>query len=116
MTWTHEFINTKASRSGIHRCLVRHGVSNLKDLTPKDESDKKAVKTFKDYEPGYLSMEIYPDQTEVSSADFLRKVHHACPVHIQIILTDNGTQFTDRFTSKEKSLLASMCLIASARV
>ncbi len=129
---THEFINTKASRSGIHRCLVRHGVSNLKDLTPKDESDKKPVKTFKDYEPGYLHidikylpkmpdeesrsylfvaidratrwvfMAIYPDQTEVSSADFLRKVHHACPVHIQTILTDNGTQFTDRFTSKEK--------------
>ncbi|MEN9658545.1 MAG: hypothetical protein RL571_2010 [Pseudomonadota bacterium] len=47
-------------------------------------------------------MAIYPDQTEVSSADFLRAVHRVCPVKIKTILTDNGTQFTDRFTSKAK--------------
>lgn len=47
-------------------------------------------------------MRIYDDQTQVSSVDFLEAVKQNCPVKILKILTDNGTQFTDRFTSKEK--------------
>jgi len=31
---THEFINEAASRSGLDRCLRRHGVGNLKHLIP----------------------------------------------------------------------------------
>ena len=129
---TREFINPKATRSGLHRCFKRHGVNQIKDLIPKDESEKNPVKTFKDYEPGYLHIDIkylpkmpdedsrsylfvaidratrwvylaiYPDQTEESSSDFLRAVYRVCPMHIKTILTDNGTQFTDRFTSKTK--------------
>jgi transposase InsO family protein len=90
-----------------------------------------ARKTFKDYEPGYLHidikylpqmpdetsrrylfvaidratrwvfMEIYADQSG-SSTDFLIKVKNACPIKIVKLLTDNGSQFTDRFTSKKK--------------
>ena len=86
-------------------------------------------KTFKDYEPGFvhidikylpqmpdetarrylfvaidratrwLYIELYADQTDGSSVDFLTKVHLACPVKIVKLLTDNGSQFTDRFTS-----------------
>jgi transposase InsO family protein len=47
-------------------------------------------------------MEIYADWTENSSADFLSKVRKACPIKIVKLLTDNGSQFTDRFTSKNK--------------
>jgi transposase-like protein len=130
-----EFINPDVSRSGLARCLKRHQVNDLKALTAAKypETDgKKPVKTFKDYEPGFLHIDIkylpkmpdeehhrylfvaidratrwvyfhiYPDQTEVSSVDFLRRVKKACSVKIEKILTDNGTQFTDRFTSKEK--------------
>ncbi|MEJ2795940.1 hypothetical protein WAE56_21290 [Iodobacter sp. LRB] len=55
---THEFINPAASRAGIYRCFKRHGLNDLKALISKDESEQKEVKTFKDYEPGYLHIEI----------------------------------------------------------
>ena len=32
---THEFINDQVSRSGLDRCLRRHGVSRLADLVPR---------------------------------------------------------------------------------
>ena len=50
----------------------------------------------------WVFLHIYPDQTEASSVDFLARLQEACPFHIEKILTDNGTQFTDRFTSKQK--------------
>jgi transposase InsO family protein len=37
--------------------------------------------------------------TEASSVDFLRRLKLASPIKIVKILTDNGSQFTDRFTS-----------------
>ncbi|NJM32374.1 MAG: hypothetical protein HC848_05275 [Limnobacter sp.] len=37
-----------------------------------------------------------------TSRSALHRLHNASPVHIQKILTDNGTQFTDRFTCREK--------------
>lgn len=132
---TQQFINPDVSRSGLGRCLVRHQVNDLKALIAAKNPEttvKKNTKTFKDYEPGFLHIDIkylpkmpdeeqhrylfvaidratrwvylriYANQTEASSVDFLRRVKKACPVKIEKILTDNGTQFTDRFTSKEK--------------
>jgi transposase InsO family protein len=129
---TREFINADASRSGISRLLRREGLSKLADLMPKQEGEDAPKKTFKDYEPGYLHVDIkylpqmpdessrrylfvaidratrwvylriYADQSERSSVDFLRRVHKAAPFKISKLLTDNGSQFTDRFTSKAK--------------
>jgi transposase-like protein len=130
---TREFINPAVSRADLGRCLRRHGVSNLRELVPVPDDEKASTKkTFKDYEPGYLHidikylpqmpdekarrylfvaidratrwvfMDIYADQSESSTTDFLIKVHKACPVAIVKLLTDNGSQFTDRFTSKKK--------------
>jgi transposase InsO family protein len=129
---TREFINKDASRSGISRLLRREGLSKLADLVPQPEGEDKPKKNFKDYEPGFLHMDIkylpkmpdessrrylfvaidratrwvylrtYRDQTERSSVDFLRRLHKAVPFKITKLLTDNGTQFTDRFTSKHK--------------
>ena len=45
---TREFIHPEVSRSGLDRCLRRHGVSNLKALLPQEESTKPPVKSFKD--------------------------------------------------------------------
>jgi transposase InsO family protein len=128
-----EFINPDVSRSGLDRCLRRHGVSDLKSLQPLLEGTAKPVKTFKDYEPGFLHIDIkylpqmpdetqrrylfvaidratrwvfmrtYRDQSERSSTDFLRRLKQAAPMKIKTILTDNGSQFTDRFTSKAKT-------------
>lgn len=89
-------------------------------------------KSFKDYEPGFVHIDIkylpqmpdesqrrylfvaidratrwvfvriYADQSEASSCDFLWRVHQAAPMKIAKVLTDNGSQFTDRFTGKGK--------------
>jgi transposase InsO family protein len=129
---TKTFINADASLSGISRLLRREGMSKLADLVPKQEGEETSKKNFKDYEPGYLHIDIkylpkmpdersrrylfvaidratrwvflrtYSNQTEHSSVDFLRRVYKAVPFQINKILTDNGTQFTDRFTSKDK--------------
>ena len=129
---TREFVNPGVSRAGLDRCLRRHGVSNLIELRAQSGDPKPAAKTYKDYEPGFLHMDIkylpqMPDetqrrylfvaidratrwvfvhiddnQTEVSSCDFLWRVHQAAPMKISKLVTDNGSQFTDRFTSKGK--------------
>ena len=129
---TREFINAAVSRSGLDRCLCRHGVSDLKSLLPQVEGETPPLKTFKDYQPGFVHIDItylpqmpdetqrrylfvaidratrwvylriYGNQTEVSSTDFLRRLKKVAPMKIQKILTDNGSQFTDRFTAKDK--------------
>ena len=35
MAVCREFLNPEVSRSGLDRCMRRHGVSNLKALLPK---------------------------------------------------------------------------------
>jgi transposase InsO family protein len=131
-----EFINPQVSRSGLDRCLRRHNVSNLRELQAKALADagqvQPPVKTFKDYEPGFLHMDIkylpqmpdenerrylfvaidratrwvfmriYADQSEGSSVDFLNRLERTAPMKITKLLTDNGSQFTDRFTSKKR--------------
>ncbi len=52
----HEFLCPSVSRSGLDRCLRRHGVGNLRKLMPVAE--KAAPKPFKAYMPGYLHMDI----------------------------------------------------------
>lgn len=126
---TREFINADVSRSGLDRTLRRHGVANLQSLRPKIEGEAKAKKTFKDYAPGFVHvdikylpqmadetsrrylfvaidretrwvyMRIYDNQSEKSSVDFLRRLIQQAPMKIFKVLTDNGSQFTDRFTS-----------------
>ena len=131
---TREFINKLASRSGIDRCLRRHGVANLRQLQNDDRAGSAPVaKTFKSYEPGFVHIDIkylpqmpyetfrrylfvaidratrwvhlaiYNDQTEASSTHFLRSLMKVAPMKITKILTDNGSQFTDRFTARTKA-------------
>ena len=132
-----EFMNPDVSRAGLDRCLRRHGVANLRALQAQAQADagttqEPALKTFKDYEPGFLHvdikylpqmpdererrylfvaidratrwvfMHIYADQSEDSSVDFLNRLERAAPMKIVKLLTDNGSQFTDRFTSKKR--------------
>ena len=132
-----EFINPQASRSGLQRCLQRHGVGQLRELQRLADGKgagnaEPTFKTFKSYEPGFLHIDIkylpqmpdeharrylfvaidratrwvflriYNDQTERSSTDFLRRLHQTAPMLISKVLTDNGSQFTDRFTSRQR--------------
>ena len=111
-----EFINPDVSRSGLDRCLRRHGVANLRELQAQARMDAGEVaaplKTFKDYEPGFLHMDIkylpqmpdeserrylfvaidratrwvfmhiYADQSEASSVDFLNRLEGTAPMKI----------------------------------
>jgi transposase InsO family protein len=114
-------MNPKASRSGIQRLLKRENLSDLKALrqalAPEHSPSTDTTKGFKDYVPGFVHVDIkylpqMPDETSrcylfvaidrASSVDFLARLKAACPIQIKTILTDNGSQFTDRFTSKKK--------------
>ena len=57
-----EFIYPAASRSGLDRCLRRHGAAKLRDLQAQARVDEgegeAAIKTVKDEEPGFLYVAI----------------------------------------------------------
>jgi transposase InsO family protein len=128
---TREFICAKATRSGLDRCLRRHGLGNLNALKPA--TPREAHKSFKSYEPGYLHMDvkylpqmadekqrrylfvaidratrwvfvaIKKNKTAACAKAFLNALHKACPLKIQKLLTDNGKEFTDRlFATRER--------------
>jgi transposase-like protein len=105
------------TRSSLHRCLARHGISRL----PEVEGDKPAKKRFKAYPIGYLHIDIAEVQTtegklylyvaidrtskftvvqlvkktgRTSASAFLERVIEAIPYKIHTVLTDNGIQFT----------------------
>ena len=132
LSMTQHFINPKASRSDVSRLLRREGMAKLADLQPKEPGQDKPKKTFEDYVPDFVHIDIkylpqmpdeisrrylfvaidrssrwvfiriYKDQSEASSTDFLRHVGKACSFKITKMLTDNDSQFTDRFTRKSK--------------
>ena len=125
-----EFLNPDVSRSGLDRCLRRHGVGNLRDLKVKDARPKHSG--FKAYEPGYIHIDvkylpqmedqtsrrylfvaidratrwvfirIYNNKTVANARRFLRDLERACPIRIRTILTDNGKEFTDRLFGLRK--------------
>ncbi|TPK66840.1 IS481 family transposase [Mesorhizobium sp. B2-4-15] len=107
------------TRSSLHRCLQRHGISRL----PEVEGDKQPEKKFKAYPIGYFHVDIAEVQTaegklylfvaidrtskfayvelhkratKMIAADFLRHLIEAVPYQIHTILTDNGIQFKNR--------------------
>jgi transposase InsO family protein len=107
------------TRSSLHRCFQRHGISRLPEIT----GDKPPKKKFKRYPIGYFHIDIAEVRTEagklylfvaidrtskfayaelleragkLEAAQFLRNLIAAVPYRIQIVLTDNGIQFTNR--------------------
>jgi transposase InsO family protein len=125
-----EFLNPNVSRSGLDRCLRRHGVGNLRDLKVKTSRPKHSA--FKAYEPGYLHIDVkylprmadetrrrylfvaidratrwvfirvFTAKTAANARRFLRDLERACPMRIRMILTDNGKEFTDRLFGLRK--------------
>ena len=105
------------SRSSLHRCLQRHGISRLPDV----QGDKPDKKKFKSYPIGYFYIDIAEVQTaegklylyvaidrtskfafvklvkktgRSSASAFLEALIAAVPYKIHTVLTDNGIQFT----------------------
>ena len=107
------------TRSSLHRCLQRHGISRLPDV----EGDKPSKKKFKRYPIGYFHIDIAEVHTgegklylfvaidrtskfafawlvkkagKIAAAQFLRDLISAVPYRLHTVLTDNGVQFTNR--------------------
>lgn len=107
------------TRSSLHRCLQRHGISRLPDL----EGDKPARKRFKVYPIGYFHMDIaevrtgegklylfvaidrtskfavarlYEEATRPTACKFLEELLRVVPYRIHTLLTDNGIQFAEQ--------------------
>jgi hypothetical protein len=66
-----ELLNPSVSRSGLDRCLRRHGVGDLRDLTVKTVRPKPS--SFKVYEPGYIHIELkyLPQMVDQTSRRYL---------------------------------------------
>ena len=106
------------TRSSLHRCLQRHGISRL----PEVEGDKPDKRKFKAYPIGYFHIDIAEVRTEQgklylfvaidrtskfafvalhekadrpTAARFLEALIAAVPYRLHTVLTDNGIQFAD---------------------
>lgn len=112
-------VNDRLSRSAIHRCLKRHGLSQ------RPKPDKPAVGVFETATVGfihidlkhlpalerrktyafvaidratrYVYLEIHSRRDADTSAGFLERFLAHFPQAVHTILTDNGSEFTDRF-------------------
>jgi transposase InsO family protein len=105
------------TRSSLHRCLQRHGISRL----PEVDGDKPKRSRFKAYPLGYFHIdlaevhtaegrlyllvaidrttkfafvELHEKATRRVAGDFLRHLIEAVPYKVHTVLTDNGTHFT----------------------
>lgn len=127
-----EFIKPEMVRSALQRLLVRHGVSQRKDLIPTPEGETPPKKSFKDYVPGYLHIDIkylpqmsdeshrtylfvaidrasrwvylerHREKSLKSAVRFLKNLREKAPFVVKTLLTDNDLAFTDRFTQKDR--------------
>ena len=105
------------TRSSLHRCLQRHGMSRLPDM-----AGDRPKKRFKTYPIGYFHIYIAEVRTEEGrlylfvavdrtskfahaelrekatrkiAAAFLQTLIEIVPYRVHTVLTDNGIQFTD---------------------
>jgi transposase InsO family protein len=108
----------KLSRSALHRCLVRHGISRL----PRDEEKASKRQPFAETAIGYVHIDLcelrlaagklflflaidrvskfahvafLDAATKMNGAAFVREVVAAFPYRIHTVLTDNGMAFAD---------------------
>lgn len=67
-----------------------------------DEAARRDLFVAIDRATRWVFLRVYADQSEASSVDFLERLHEAAPMKITQALSDKGSQFTDRFTSKAR--------------
>ncbi len=106
------------TRSSLHRCLQRHGISRLPELEGEQPSKRK----FKSYPIGFFHIDIaevrtaqgklylyvaidrtskfafvqlHEKATTGTACAFLDALAATVPYKIEIVLTDNGIQFAD---------------------
>jgi len=119
-------INPKLSRSAIHRCLKRHAISarrgpdkapvlafqtnapagfihiDVKYLPPLNRKRSYAYVAI-DRATRFVYLEVQPDRRSQTAAGFLERFLASFPLPVHTILTDNGSEFTDRFAVDKKA-------------
>jgi transposase InsO family protein len=108
----------KLTRSALHRCLMRHGISRL----PRDDERASKRKRFAETTIGYVHIDVrelrlaqgklflflaidrvpkfahvafHDANTKLNGAAFLREVVAAFPYRLHTVLTDNGMAFAE---------------------
>lgn len=109
-----------ATRSNVYRTLLAFDINTV----PKEK--KEQAKAFKEYDPGYLHIDVtylpklegdkhylfvaidratrlmyfkvYENKTCANAVSFLEECKAYFPFYISHVLTDNGAEFTDKFT------------------
>jgi transposase InsO family protein len=108
----------RLSRSALHRCLARHGISRL----PQGEEETSKRKRFAETRIGYVHIDVcelrlaqgklfmflaidrvskfthvgfFDANTKANGAAFLRQVVEVFPYKLHTVLTDNGVAFAD---------------------
>ena len=108
----------RLTRSALHRCLVRHGISRL----PRDEGSASKRGRFAETTIGYVHIDVcelrlaqgklflflaidrvskfvhvafFDANTKMNGAAFLRQVVAAFPYRLHTVLTDDGMAFAD---------------------
>ena len=118
-------LNPQLSRSGVHRCLKRHNLSapltaqqtpavafqtdnpagfihiDVKYLPPLGRRRSYAYVAI-DRATRFVYLEILPDRRAATAAAFLERFLDRFPLPVHTILTDNGSEFTDRFAVDKK--------------
>lgn len=120
-------INPKISRSSVYRCFVKENINQV----PQEKKDK--AKKFKEYEPGFLHIDVtylpkfngksnylfvaidrctramiywvYENKTAKNTENFMDKCLDFFPFKITHILTDNGLEFTNRLLKSKTGKL-----------
>jgi len=116
--------NPEKIRSAVYRTFVREGINTL------PEKEKEKAKKFKEYDPGYLHIDvtylpkingikyylfvaidratrtlyykIYDAKTSANAESFMNECLAFFPFGITHVLTDNGLEFTNRLLKNKK--------------
>lgn len=119
-------VNSKISRSSVYRTL------RAKDISRVPEKQKNKAKKFKEYEPGYLHIDVtylpkikgvkyylfvaidrctralyykvYDKKTSFNAEGFMNECLEFFPFGITHVLTDNGLEFTNRLIKSKKGI------------
>ena len=116
--------NPKTYRSCVYRTFVSEAINKV------PEKEKIKAKRFKEYEPGYLHMDVtyfpkfdgtkhylfvaidratrllyyrlYTEKTATNAEDFMKRCLEFFPFGITHVLTDNGLEFTNKLIKSKK--------------
>jgi len=122
----HRCVNPTLSRSAIHRCLNRHAISSrprvvkekpgvfdvdqplgfihldIKYLPPLNRQ-RAYVFVAIDRATRFVYIEIHRNRRAATARAFLKRFIEVFPYPVHTILTDNGSEWTDRFAVDKKN-------------